>query len=538
MKKMVYVLCGWLVFQVGCDVNQLEFDNVELPTVESLVAIPIGELSYTLRELIDSLNGQNLGGVTVEEDPETTLLSLVYTDTVDYSAPDDEFVNIGDITNSFTIPLPETVAPTADLLLDIPTQSITLNFQDQGSEGLDSIVYAGGTIQVNITTSNGLSVENFTLSIGNIKRGANSVTLTRASPQQDLTGFNAVFTSDADSNRYSVDLSDLQVLLPQGQSISTGETINITLTYSNQTFDSIFGYFGQDTITVGSINFKVDFFESLGGNNAIEFRGPEINMNFTNSIGIPIGLKFNQVYGVSRDTTTGQSDTTFLTGAAVTTPQLISSPTVAQIGESVESTVSLNRNNSTLNEIFGNTPNELNFTVSGITNPFDVNATNFFDLNADNNLQAVVEIRLPMEMKLKNLTREINLDINSNFSVDEIDSAVLRIVTLNLLPFSTRMDVNFLDENDTVIYTVDQSLVMATPFININFVANEAEPNVADIPLSREGIDALTQAKKINLILTISTPETLNSRDIFPLWLARYNLDVKVSTLLKLNVGL
>jgi hypothetical protein len=153
---------------------------------------------------------------------------------------------------------------------------------------------------------------------------------------------------------------------------------------------------------------------------------------------------------------------------------------------------------------------------------------------AANNIDAVIEMRLPMEMKLTNLTREISFNVN-NLDVEGTDSVTLRLVTLNLLPFSTLMDVSFVGAADTAIYTLDQQLVMATPFIGINSEANEAEPNVADLPLSSEGLDALMQATRIDVTLTLNTPTTLNSREIFPRWLSRYNLTVKLSTLVKLD---
>ena len=60
MKKVVYVFFGWMLIQSGCDVNQLEFDNINTPRVESLIALPIGEFNYGLDELVGELQDSSL----------------------------------------------------------------------------------------------------------------------------------------------------------------------------------------------------------------------------------------------------------------------------------------------------------------------------------------------------------------------------------------------------------------------------------------------------------------------------------------------
>ncbi|MFZ9046039.1 MAG: hypothetical protein ACO2ZZ_09235, partial [Cyclobacteriaceae bacterium] len=143
-----------------------------------------------------------------------------------------------------------------------------------------------------------------------------------------------------------------------------------------------------------------------------------------------------------------------------------------------------------------------------------------------------------MEMKLTNLTRVVSFDLANGLALKGTDSVTMRIVTLNLLPFSTLLDIYFFDNRGDTLFQVPQSLVMATPFINIDFVANEAEPNVADIPLSQEGIDALVDTRRIDCVVTLNTPESVTSRDIYPKWLSRYDLTVKLSTLIKLDLKL
>lgn len=532
MKKVVYVFFGWMLIQSGCDVNQLEFDNINTPRVESLIALPIGEFNYGLDELVGELQDSSL---TLEEDPETLLYSLIYNTSVGYTATDADFIDIGDITNNFSIPLPEIPALAQIQNIRIDT-TLTLPYPANDGDALDSLIYATGTLDLFINTSMTSVSHTFTI-IDTRDPAGQSITFSGNSYPStsfgNLLDNHSTSLERVDNENYYRARLIIDVDLGAGQSIPAGQSMSVSMTYSNQTFQSLFGNFGQDTIQFGETSFAIDFFETLEGNGAVAFRNPQVNMTFDNSVGIPIGLLYNDVYAV------GDTGNTYLSGAATRTPQVIGYPQIdeGQFGETINSTVSLNATNSTLNELFGVTPSELVFNLAGVSNPSDPNALNYI-IPGSGEIQGDVEIRLPMEMKLTDLKRTVSFDLASGIDIEGTDSVTMRIVSLNLLPFSTLLDIYFFDAAGDSLYQVDQSLVMATPFININFIANEAEPNAADIPLPQEGIDALVDTRRIDCVLTLNTPESVTSRDIYPKWLSRYDLTVKLSTLIKLDLEL
>lgn len=531
MKKIVYVLFGWLIVQSGCDVNQLEFDNIETPKVESLIALPIGEFNYTLDELISEIEDSSL---IIEEDPETLLYTMIYNSTVNYAATEGDFIDISDVTNSISIPLPASPALGTGYTVTLDT-TFTLPYPANDGDALDSLVYATGLLDLLVNTSM-TSVSHTLTIIDTRKPNGQSLSFTGNSYPftsfgNDLTGHSTSLDRVNGENLYRVRLQ-AQIDLGPGQSIPSGSNMNISMTYSNQTFSRIFGNFGQDTLQFGASSFPVSFFESLGNSGAVEFKNPQINMTFQNSTGIPVGLLYSGVYGIN------STSTTYLSGPATRTPQLLASPSLDQIGESVTSTARLSATNSNLNEIFNNRPSEIVFNLSAVGNPFDSTAINFYVPGSDGEIAGEMEMRLPMEMRLIDLKRIISFDLASGLALEGTDSVTMRIVTLNLLPFSTKMDVYFFNAAGDTLHQLDESIVMATPFININFVANEAEPNVADIPLSSAGIDALVDTRRIDCVVTLNTPPSVNSRDIYPKWLSRYDLTVKLSTLVKLNLQL
>ncbi len=536
MKRFVYPLICFLLIAVGCDIDQVDIDNLQTPRITSLVAVPIGEISFSLRELIDELDDST---VAIEEDS-VTLLSLVYTDSFSYQSSND-LIDIGDITNSDSVDLPETPAtPTSlDVLID---QAFTFTYPPQNQEQIDSVIYATGDLELRVTSSIAPVID-YNLTIQNTVSPSNvAVTLSGSVANstdiqsQSLVGYKTILAEQNGENTFSVNFSGV-IHLSAGQSIAAGDVIIFTLTYQNQSFDIIYGDFGRDTVEIGNQVIDVGFFADLGGEDAIEFLNPQVNINFRNTIGIPLGIAFGEVFAATTDST-GNTDSTFLSGSAITTPQLMGSPTVDEVGSTIESTVSLNRNNSDLAKLFGNAPESIHFNVSAISNPSATNPQNFFQPD-NSTVEADVEFRLPLVMKLTDLQREQSFNLG-DLKFTEADSVSLRIVTSNWLPVNTSMDLQILDENDSILYQVLNNKVMVSADQNVaaGFISYEPKVNVEDVPLSPDGIEALNNGDRINLVLTMNTPATVNSQEIFPKFLASYSLTVKLSAVGKLDYGL
>ncbi len=517
----------------GCDLNEVDFDNLKTPKITNLIAIPIGEIEYGVRELIDELN---LDSTVIQEDSATTLLSLVYTDTFSYTSQDD-LINIDDITNSAAIGLQET--PVSPVTVPVPINE-TFNFSYSGTEQeqIDSVTYNSGQLTLTVTSnidptiSFDLTISNTTDPNGSAVVFTGAVSNSTFTDSRDLTGYTTSLSIQGQQSTFQVIFNGNADVLA-GQSIAPTDSIRFSLTYQNQTFSILYGNFGVDTVDIAQQTIDIDFFEELTGSDAIEFKDPQLNINLRNNIGIPLGIIFNEAFSV-RDDQGNFSDTTFIEGPGVSNPQVFGSPTTAEVGQTIESTISLNRNNSNLNVLFANAPNQLVFNASAISNPSGTDQQNFYR-PGQSMIEGDIEFRIPLEVKLTDLQTERDFPLgNPNFDV--ADSVSLRIVTLNLLPFSADLRIQFVDENDMVIYELPEKLVLQTAFLNADLLATEKRPFAANIPLNAEGIEALNTGDRINLVVTLNTPKTLNSQEIFPAILARYSLTVKISAVGKMNV--
>ncbi len=528
MKKFVFVLLV-LIFGTQCNFNEVELDNVTIENYRGLVGVPLGEITYTLGELLhEEIDSANL------EVGADSIFTLVYRDSTSFS-DNSQFFAVQNISNNAIVNLPAT--PALPQAQTIPVEeNFVFSYQPENGEELDSIVYESGELSLQMVSSLNSDID-FSLDILNTVNLANNnspvnfsgtVPANGSSQQaQDLQNHATSLSREGNLNTFQVNFS-ATIDLAAGQSITASDVLSFTLTYRDQEFSAVFGIFGSDNVQVGNQTVDVSFFNELGA--GLIFENPEIRMVFSNSYGLPVGLLFNSIFAQTGDS----NDTLFLSGQVVEGPQLIGYPTVDQVGQTIDSTLSINTTNSSIRDLFSSAPNQLGFDLRARTNPNETGERNFA-LN-DSELGAVIEVRLPLSVRMENVTRSVLFEYGEDINLADVDSVALRIVSENQLPFNAVLNLQVLDADSLTLHAAPETLVLATPFLPLDGVVRSGEVNIANVPLSSAGIDAFQNGTFLSFDLTLNTPESLTSQEIFVDLLSQYTLELKVSIVAKLNV--
>ena len=537
MRKFVF-LVGLLsvVLLTQCNIDEIEVDNLSLPNLQQNVAVPIGEVSYTLRELLleEILDSTDVSNFTAGSD---SVITFIFRDSINFSARD-QIIEVMDADSTFSIDLPAVPVPVpADTTVGI-SRTFEFEYQPGSGEILDSAVHESGMVDFAIR-SDLSSPMNFRFTLDNTVDRTSLQPLEFSGTVSNADG--TVMTSQSlmnhvtsveDTNRFEFSL-EATIFLSVGQSIDANDRVRFTLGFRDQVFEAIFGFFGQDTVQLGTESINVSFFDELG--EGILFQGPELNIAFDNSIGVPFGLTFASISGTSAVT----GNTSSLTGTITESPQLIDFPTLAQFGETVMDTLIIDENNSDLPEFFNTSPNQIDFELSAVINPFSTTTRENFVTNTGE-INANIEMRLPLTLQINNLTRSEDFGYG-NIEADEADSVVIRLVTQNELPLNATAIVQVLDDDETrtVLFETDQTLFLASPFISAaTGEIISPEVNIATVTLGREGVDAVREGSVITVILTFNTPETLNSQEIFVDFETDQTLDLKVSIIAGLDIDI
>ncbi|MEO9871654.1 hypothetical protein [Ekhidna sp.] len=534
MKKFVCIIITVSLF-ASCNVNELDFDNIEVQPITGVFSFPLGETTYLMRDILTKQTGDSLD---LLEDS-TSLFTLQYFDTITYNAPDD-FIQINDITESGSI----SSVPTANGPITINFGETFVSLYDpQNGEQLDSVFYESGdltittnssingTVDYNFTISNTTRVDNGTpISLGgSIPAGVGSDTQSAS-----LEDYKTSLTDMSGDNRYII-IFDVEVTLATGDMMDPTDDLSFDLTYGNQTFSLIYGKFGQDTVQVGDQSIEIDFF-SQAAREGITFGNPSLTFDFRNSFGVPVEVDFSGLSGQD-----AEGNQTFLTGDIVRNPRQIdgsdvNTPTRDATGETVQSIIEINNTNSNIIQLFGSSPERLLFDVIGRSNPDDVTALNY--LHAESQLTANVQLEVPMEIQLENFQESGFFSLDGGVDLENIDSAFIRVVTINELPFSGTATLEIQDADSTTLYIAADNIILKAPLINIQGVVTDPGGSTADIPLSQEGVDALAIASHVKITLTLNTPVSQTSREIYVKVLADYTLELKVGIGGKFNLEL
>ncbi|WP_144017272.1 hypothetical protein [Ekhidna lutea] len=533
MKKFVFIVISASLLG-SCNVDDIVFDDIKVPTLTPVFSFPLGETTYVMRDILGKQTGDSLN---LQEDS-TSLLTLLYYDTISYGASND-FVQINDIVENGAASAP--VSPAGSARTVPINQSFDLAYSPQGDELLDSVFYETGNLTMT-TTSTLSGTLNYSYTISNTSTvDTNTPVVLSGSingigtdtQSQDLSNYKTKLTGG--SNTFSVIL-EATVDLAATDELTGNEQITFDLVYGNQTFSLIYGKFGQDFIQVGNQSIDLDFF-SQAAREGITFGNPKMTFDFTNSFGIPVEADFSGLVG---DDGSGGNQIA-LKGDIVNNPPLIegsdvNSPTPTTQGEAAQSTIEINRSNSNIVALLGSNPSRLTFGVAGTSNPTDPTQLNY--LQPESQINTNVAIEIPMEVQLDNLTETGSFDLGNGIDLSDVDSAFIRIVTINELPFSGIVDLEVQDEDSTTLYSIADNLVLSAPFINVNGEVTDPNGNTTDIPISPEGIDAFANGSHILITLRLSTPQSQTSREIYVKILADYTLTLKVGLGGKLKVDL
>jgi hypothetical protein len=547
VKKFVYVILSAFLVS-ACNINELEFDNLEVQPITGVYSFPLGKATYIMRDLIGKQTGDSL---SFQEDS-TSLLTLLYYDTITYGAPDD-FVQIFDIVQNGSVTAPPSPAGTPRT---VPLNNVfNLDYNPQNGEELDSVYYQTGDLTI-VTTSTLPGTLNYTYTITNTTNINNgnpvilSGTVNNAGSDtqtQSLVDHKTILSSA--TNVFTVNLN-ASVALAATDALTGTEEITFSLTYGNQTFNLIYGKFGKDTVQVGNQSIDLDFF-SQSGREGITFGNPSISFDFRSSFGLPVGVDFS---GLSGDDGSG-GDSFNLTGDIVRNmPTIdgsgIDTPGPNTPGETVQSSIEINRSNSNIVALLGSSPSRLVFDVAGISNPVDVSAANY--VQPTSQIQAFVTMEVPFEIQMENLKETGSFNLGDGLDLSNIDSAFIRIVTENELPFNGTISLDIQDEDSVSLFPITDTTdpqydkaqverltnipVIKAPLININGEVTDPSGETEDIYLTKEEVELLSGASHVIITMTLNTPASQTSREIYVKILAKYSLTLKVGIGGKFNL--
>jgi len=558
MKNKWIPIATLVLLLGGCMKEEILLENMSTPNLTPSLALPLANVTLNLGDIEREVDANNF----VYND-NINQFEIVYKDRLfDLTANDMITIPNQSYVSNFTLTGANQAA-----LLALPVGN-TINFPFQRTETfnvgngaqLDSIIIKTGQLQLDFDSDFrhnsiiNLTIPSLTLN-GNPLQQVINLTYSGSVP--------VLSNTTIDISGYTLDLTDNNttfntfvfsapvVITNSGNGLTGNERIQTTLGLQINSFDAIWGYLGQQTNILSQDTSRITLFDDLAGGQ-IHFEDPQLNLIIGNTAGVDVQAQFSAVFAPDNSTTVN------LGGVGLNSLPLIARAT--NPGDTTITTHTINNSNTspTLSDLLDEGPGKIVYSSTASTNPSGV--TNNFVLG-DALVWCDAEVILPLYGWARNFTlsdtsdfdaiSQLHIDTTGNFSIDDVEQVLIRIIVTNGLPIDAGVQLYFADTNNVVIDSlfktsigvenvfehgiVDFSLPLSDP--NYGKVMQETT-KTTDIILTQEMLRKLSDNNAQKLIVK-SVALTNNANlgqnvKIFP----EYNIDVKVSAKVDFNIDL
>ncbi|OEK05263.1 hypothetical protein [Roseivirga misakiensis] len=511
MKRFLpaVLLCIALAAIPSCNVKY--FENAEFGDIifDPSLAIPVGEITYTVSELFEELNDAGADILPNDEN----VIQLNYQETLQ-SQSASTFLNIRDQSFSGSLAAGVNVSnPPVTTTLNV-SELFEFDLTQTSNETYDSIFFSNGQFEFEASSTFDADID-FTATFISLVENDAPLVVTGSLPSgssgfsqtESLVDYRGLFHLDdqgnPSSNKFLVRI-EYTISVTTSSVITSGQRINFDIGVNDAAFERVYGNVGNQSLAVNFQVVNFDFFRNFEAGN-IAFADPKITFNFDNSFGFPLGIDFQEVSAIGPE-----GAIIPLEGDVVNSLQVVDGPTLAQEGQVIRSSIELNKDNSNIDVLLSSQPTKVIIEVEAGANPANVPPVYNF-VNDQSILDIGVVVEIPLDINLDQLIAEEQLDFNNSEDLDEAKRILFRINAENELPLGGLVELQFLDDQDNVVYTIDQRAAFDAAPVGVDGRTTEAALSTADIQLEEEDIRAIENATSINVVATLTTTDAASN---------------------------
>lgn len=553
LKKSVSILgllLSGIIFLYSCvDPDDLDFNRIAEIQWNPDLAIPLVNSSLTTADLITK--GDREGKIEIGTDKFCTLvykgkLSSKGADEL-LSLPDQNIGQKNVIMPALAVAA-FTVAPVGGTASFSGNQ--TLDFSS-GTAKLDSVVFKGGTLSLVVkstiqhdatvlVTIPGATKNGVPLALTANLNASNTPTPYENTLNVNLDGYSIDMTNGgAQTNKIGVTMAITLTKISNTNLPSTNDNVSITTQMQNLQWRRAYGDIGTTVISSGnsdSVLFAA-FRNSLFTGHIVH-ADPKVKMDITNSFGIPVQVNFVSLKGNIPLSDPGGGDYP-ITGTGVTTPLAVNAPTLAQIGQSILSSRTLDKTNSNVRDVINLNPQYFISDLQFLANPNGTPAEHNFLLDTSK-LEANIRCELPLFGKAQDfeITKEFGFDMGET-DTSLVRSVTLRSIITNGFPLDVQVQIYFVDAGgnlvDSTATIASNTLPVRAGIIDATGKVIKSTTYIADNTMNKtRWQNIIKKATLIRIVADLESKPTSDDIKIF----SDYKMDVQLSVRAQLEANL
>lgn len=498
IRTLFFGLLAIMLLLGACKRDQFELDRLKETTWEPDVTGPLFRASLTLEDLI----GKS-GMVQVDEDKFCT---VIYSSHL-YSVQASDVLVIKDQYHNERLAFTQNDVDQFNSMQqhhkDYP---VNFPFEFEENATVDSLRLKSGRLQITLTSTVQHKAAADILLKNVYFSGQPLNVFADISYQQSLP---VVFDTIIDLANTTIGLHDLlgskvveaniRVDMDHtGNDFDTDDHVIAEIRLLDADFQYAFGYAGQQEVESGLEEVAINLFNNTTGLGTFSLREPELKFTLLNSFGLPLSVQFTHL-----ETQAPLGASTMISGPAVSSPLMINSPGMSDIGQQMPTTVLFTKDNSNLFQAIEKQPNRLRYQAKVKANPNGRTGSNY--ILDTSRVDLSVEAKMPMYGKAKNFVLEDTLAFDIE-NVEEIQHVKFKVHLENGFPFDLGMQIYFLDEQNMVLDSLfDNQRVAPGATVDANGRVTEATPNLVVADFSEERLKGLLETSKMLLKASAST---------------------------------
>jgi hypothetical protein len=275
------------------------------------------------------------------------------------------------------------------------------------------------------------------------------------------------------------------VVVPVGETI-----ISYYVTIYDLTYSAIYGHLGNINIPVDQQTLMIDFFNTIA-EGTFYFEQPELRFIFNNSFGLPVQVMVNNFQALR-----GTGNPVDIIGPGVPSVEnvkVIKYPTLAQFGQTVLDSISLNNSNSNLKSAMQISPDRVVFDAEAVTNPSGNDTYNFLKDNSQLNITSKLILPVYGYTDFMTISDSVKYNFEDFFKnpPKEIKRMALRLIFRNGFPVDISSQIYLLDDNHNIVDSIfeEEYAIKAGADLDGDGLVEPIMSDPVEVELTREKID-------------------------------------------------
>ncbi len=500
MKKTTLFIAAIVIIQfISC--KKYNLDDVKVNPWTPELAAPLINTTFGVEDIFDHTDSSTL------EVDENGVLGIVYSGSI-FSFAIDDIIKVGgdDMEIMFPYPNPGLPNPVSDTVSGSQVFVVDFDADDADNVEVHEMAILDGYMQfainselafetqVRITIPNALNngqpfQEEFSLLPGESKVDSFDMSGYLLDLTQENLGFNQL-------------LFEFQAVIAYDPNIPAGtDFISVNTSFDNVGIDYMTGYFGQNTVVLGTDTIEIDLFDNTVSGQ-FQFIDPRLDFTTVNSFGFPILIDVTEFKSVNID----QTETDIYLEGITDVPFIIEYPTV--LGDSVTVNNEFTNQNSNIETIVNSGTKKVIWGINALSSPEGPTPELNF-LSHESKLEVQTRITVPLKGYAWDwvFTDTLAIDIDEN--PEEILEITLRLILDNGYPAEGVVQVYMADS----LYQLTDSLfseptqILTSGLVDQDGVVYQSTKTITDIVLEGESITNLTEA---SYLIFFAGMETLN----------------------------